>query len=717
MEEDAEPNEDLTGNDFTYSHDTTTAFQELLSKIDSNTKELPNVLSTKHYAVLTQLPLTYPWARLVLDLKELLISFDRHLITCLIANQVQGNATPHPGTVLSSFLHHLAQLILLIIAPPGTDNAPPFLHHPEIYGIEFWHAHLNYACTRFAASHGSDRLLGNQICHWTTGTSETCMKVTHLVVFLPPALGAYVLSQHRTKVSSSLSSADDVSMQDEPHTLRINQSSLLTPPAVIKHQAEQIANARRRAAEGSLAPYTIPLLANTQTRSSKNRVTWTLKFTLPAPAEEGTTRRFSAVPRGYGPSGAHALEGAVRYAYPFDYQHEATTLLPNSDFLSLPDHVTQYGPVRAQTLGLYIPDSIKEWLLSGAPRIYDRKDLELPGNRQIALPSILMRYFCSELTIQQFEALLIAKQAENDKELDVAATACRRMKRAKQTLARLPHPAASSTINSAPLAPAPLGNTPPPSPRIPDTGRSRTPPPDRPRPIGMHPGPPPTEPSSITAAAPAPSPPPRTVYAGLIWDLWKVTPLLRPPWVRAKAQPKAPKGMIPPWTKILLFSRLHPKKVKILPLKGERKARIRARTKVDIKARAKAKVRTKKVDWISSPPFRLVLGWSSTSSFFASCLVWPALDPARRHLGRSGDGALSSAPLFHLHDTAGCSLSGRIGPSSSTPPSRLVLAWSPPPLMHRWPALVPARRHLGRSGNGVLYIDILHYIPITLSHY
>ena len=47
------------------------------------------------------------------DLKELLISFDRHLITCLIANQVQGNATPHPGTVLSSFLHHLAQLILL----------------------------------------------------------------------------------------------------------------------------------------------------------------------------------------------------------------------------------------------------------------------------------------------------------------------------------------------------------------------------------------------------------------------------------------------------------------------------------------------------------------------------------------------------------------------------------------------------------------------------
>ena len=77
MEEDAEPNEDLAGNDFTYSQDTTAAFQELLKLIDSNTRELPSVLSPKHYAALTQLPLTYPWARLVLDLKELLPSFDR----------------------------------------------------------------------------------------------------------------------------------------------------------------------------------------------------------------------------------------------------------------------------------------------------------------------------------------------------------------------------------------------------------------------------------------------------------------------------------------------------------------------------------------------------------------------------------------------------------------------------------------------------------------
>ena len=52
------------------------------------------------------------------------------------------------------------------------------------------------------------------------------------------------------------------------------------------------------------------------------------------------------------------------------------------------------------------------------------------------------------------------------------------MKRPKQTLARLAHPDASSTLTSAPLAPAPLGTAPPPSPRMQDTSRSRTPPPD-----------------------------------------------------------------------------------------------------------------------------------------------------------------------------------------------------------------------------------------------
>ena len=105
---------------------------------------------------------------------------------------------------------------------------------------------------------------------------------------------------------------------------------------------------------------------------------------------------------------------------PFNYQHEATTLLPNSDFLSLPDHVTQYGPVRAQTLGLYIPESIQQWLLSGAPRIYD-------ASRQLPDSSFV------ELTIHQFTSLLNARHAEDDKELD-AARARSRLRRSSKRI-------------------------------------------------------------------------------------------------------------------------------------------------------------------------------------------------------------------------------------------------------------------------------------------
>jgi len=66
--------------------------------------------------------------------------------------------------------------------------------------------------------------------------------------------------------------------------------------------------------------------------------------------------------------------------------------------------------------------------------------------------------------------------------------------------------------------------------------------------------------------------------------------------------------MPPPKLKILLFSSLHPRKAKMLPPKGERKAKIRARTKVARKVRVKVKVRTRKVDRTRLPPFRLVLG-------------------------------------------------------------------------------------------------------------
>ena len=122
-------------------------------------------------------------------------------------------------------------------------------------------------------------------------------------------------------------------------------------------------------------------------------------------------------------------------------------------------------------------------------------------------------------------------------------TECRQMKRAKhQPFARLPHPEASSTITSAPLAPAPLGTIL----------------------VHLHLN------HRLLQGAPSSSTlPPRTVCwlrAGIRGRQTFFSGHYGP---QARAHPKAPKGMPPPQLKILLFSPLHHKKVKILPPKGQ----------------------------------------------------------------------------------------------------------------------------------------------------
>ena len=73
--------------------------------------------------------------------------------------------------------------------------------------------------------------------------------------------------------------------------------------------------------------------------------------------------------------------------------HFSLTLTFSSCLIMLPN----MAPFELKLLGCTSQNPSK--LLSGALRIYDCKDLQLPGNRQIALPSILMRYFCGKLTI------------------------------------------------------------------------------------------------------------------------------------------------------------------------------------------------------------------------------------------------------------------------------------------------------------------------------
>ena len=143
------------------------------------------------------------------DFKDLHTAWDRHIITCLIAAAARGMPSPHLGSVLAAFLKKLAQIISNIVFPQNAEVPPPFLDN-RIVAPEFWHAHLNCACRQATISQKGQerRLAGNQLCYWTSADADHCMKVTHLIVYLPPALGAYILQQHKAKGKIAILSAD-----------------------------------------------------------------------------------------------------------------------------------------------------------------------------------------------------------------------------------------------------------------------------------------------------------------------------------------------------------------------------------------------------------------------------------------------------------------------------------------------------------------------------
>jgi len=146
------------------------AFASLLLSIDQNTHQLMADISPKDYLAMSQLPLSYPWSRLVFDFKDLHTDWDRHIITCLVAAAAGGMPSPHPGSVLAAFLKKLAQIITNLVYPQNADVPPPFLD--RIVSPEFWHAHLNYAYRQAELSQKGQerRLVGNQLCY--------CVKTT-----------------------------------------------------------------------------------------------------------------------------------------------------------------------------------------------------------------------------------------------------------------------------------------------------------------------------------------------------------------------------------------------------------------------------------------------------------------------------------------------------------------------------------------------------------
>ena len=175
--------------EITYSSEVETALERLLYAIDHP----PFIIDKKHYIALSQLPLTYPWPSITIDLRlsRFWNAISSH--TCSLWSSPCWCASTHHSWCLvwSYSSRHFWP------APccPHSSTTPWPLTSPR-----FWHAHLNHACTRvvspLAGAGTTDNMAGDQLAIWNQVNvrSNKPIPSTHLTIFVPPALGAFILA-------------------------------------------------------------------------------------------------------------------------------------------------------------------------------------------------------------------------------------------------------------------------------------------------------------------------------------------------------------------------------------------------------------------------------------------------------------------------------------------------------------------------------------------
>ena len=117
-------------------------------------------------------------------------------------------------------LHHAAY------TPP---QLPGLLTHPR-----FWHAHLNHACTRavspLAGAGTTDNMAGDQLAIWNQVSvgSNAPIPSTHLTIFVPPALGAFILANLKSRNCDLSLLPSHIHPRSSPHLDPFTLTSLLS---------------------------------------------------------------------------------------------------------------------------------------------------------------------------------------------------------------------------------------------------------------------------------------------------------------------------------------------------------------------------------------------------------------------------------------------------------------------------------------------------------
>ena len=203
--------------------------------------------------------------------------------------------------------------------PPEIDS---FFFHPT-----FWHRHLihgtNLASPSFFDASLVDTLAGNQLCQWSTvgaaegrGTNQkdALLLASHRIIHLPPRVCAYVLASHPdlAKITSDSTGSETNSRSQ----FQVRQNAQFRSPQHLAQPQAAIDAAREQAILGHVPAHLIPALASPNTDIINRKITWTLRFPLPAPAEgDPQNHRFADLAlHASGHRSAAALRNALQLA-------------------------------------------------------------------------------------------------------------------------------------------------------------------------------------------------------------------------------------------------------------------------------------------------------------------------------------------------------------------------------------------------------------------
>ena len=109
----ADDDTEMTGptieGEISYSSEVETALDRLLSAIDHP----PFTIDEEHYTALSQLPLTYPWPSITIDLRPYVPFLERHLVAHLLSGRCGPLPVDVPAhTILDSWLKLLSEAIV-----------------------------------------------------------------------------------------------------------------------------------------------------------------------------------------------------------------------------------------------------------------------------------------------------------------------------------------------------------------------------------------------------------------------------------------------------------------------------------------------------------------------------------------------------------------------------------------------------------------------------